>query len=396
MNLTLTATSTLVAQFFAAKKKTAVYEVIADSLWLSLFWSLIISVMCFLFKRPIFLYMGLDSETLVLATKFFDVFIYGLPIIYLFTLQGYIFNAYGDTKVSNLIMLFALTLNALLDPCFIFGYSIFPQMGIAGAKFASVLSILIGLILRQIYLNKKEYIGKSQTFLKFTGNYNKQIFKIGINSTLTNLVWCLVFPVLTATITQFGMEPLGGLNIGNRFEGFPYYFSVGFSIAISTLIAQSVGRGDIESILKIAIKGSILITVLLLPISLMFIFIPEHLISLLNSDPQIVKHGAMYLKIVGYFEILLGFEVLFEGAFNGLGETKLYMFLRVPLTLVRIPLASLFALTLGFGIQGVWWAISITTLIKGVGMAILFVKHLKTKSNDLSMVYVHSYSSVVD
>jgi len=376
MNLSITGCGTLVAQFIGANSNER-YQVIRESFWLSLLISGMIMGFMFFFAPIIFKFMGLDQETLPLAMEYFLVFTLGFPVLFLFTLQGQVFNAYGDTRTKTIIMLVILLLNIILDPFLIFGWSVFPEFGIRGAAIATVFSQFIGLIINTIVLRKNNYIAPLYSFIHCSTRYFKELLTIGIPSAMTHAVWTIVFPMLTVIITRFGMEPLAGLNIANRLEGFPYFFSVGFSIAIATLVGQSYGKGEKEQVWKIVKRGVILISVLLLPVSFIFIIIPEVLIGLLSQDPLVIYEGAKYLRIVGYFELFLGWELIIEGAFNGLGNTRPYMLISVPLTLIRIPMAYWMAITLNMGIDGVWWAISITTLIKGVVLSIVFVTNSK-------------------
>lgn len=65
-------------------------------------------------------------------------------------------------------------------------------------------------------------------------------------------------------------------------------------------------------------------------------------------------------------------ELVLEGAFSGAGNSMPPMIVGVPLTAIRIPLAHLLANTLGLGAAGIWWAVSGTTLLKGLAMVVWF------------------------
>src|SRR3989338_11684742 len=108
--------------------------------------------------------------------------------------------------------------------------------------------------------------------------------------------------------------------------------------------------------------------------SLLFLLIPEVLMGFLSQDQEVISHGASYLRIIGLLEIFLGWEMVFEGGFNGVGETRPYMVISVPLTLGRYPLAYLLVHILGGGIHSIWWAISLSTLSKGVCLNLAFEK----------------------
>ncbi len=380
MNLTCTGCSTMVSQYIGAKRLKLKDQVVVESFWLSLGLSLIFMAILVGTIDIMFSYMGLDHETHQLAKKYFEIYIYGLPIIYILNLQGFIFNAYGDTKTVTYILILCLLFNIILDPILIFGWFGFPELGIRGASIATITCEALGIALRFIYLRKNSYIPSVRRNIKIRPYFIKRIFSIGIPSATTNIVWTMVFPILAVTITKFGMDPLAGLNIAHRIEGIPYFLGISFSIAMSSLVGQAIGAKKNSLTNGIVARGIAIQAAIFVPITIAFTVFPHQIISLINSDPIIINHGANYLRIVGYFEIFMGLELLMEGVFNGLGNTKTYMFIRVPLTLLRIPLAYLFAISWGFGVTGVWWAISITTLMKGILLPIIFYSRVRRDS----------------
>ncbi|MBF0441752.1 MAG: MATE family efflux transporter [Oligoflexales bacterium] len=372
MRLTTTGCASLVAQNHGAGNQDRVYEVIRGAFFLSLITAFVIMAILYFSIDLIFTSMGVDAATRKLASEYFIIYIIFFPVSYLFVLQENVFNGYGKTKPSTIILLVTLLMNMILDPLMIFGLLGFPELGIRGAAFATISCEFVGILLRTGYLLRKKFIAPLSYFLKFSTSHFSDLLRIGFPSALTNMVWSMVFPMLTVIITKFGMEPLAGLNIGNRFEGIPYFTAMGFSVAIGSLIGQSLGRGEREEINRILTRGVILITIILMPISLAFIFLPSELIGLLNSDPKVIYHGAKYLRIVGYLEIFLGWELVIEGGFNGLANTRPYMNIRIPLTFIRIPLAYFLAFHLRMGIEGVWWAVSISTFLKGTTLLLAF------------------------
>ena len=229
--------------------------------------------------------------------------------------------------------------------------------------------------MRIYVLRRKNYIPPLLDFFKYSHKYLRSFLKIGIPSCVTNVIWSAVYPMLAVIVTKFGMAPLAALNICHRIEGIPYFFALGFSISMSTMVGQNYGAGNYKEVGRIVKRGGLLIGGILVPVSILFILVPEQLIMLLNKDPEIIKHGAEYLRIIGYCEIFLGLEVTMEGAFNGLGNTRPYLLIRGPLTLLRVPIAWYLALYLKMGTAGIWWAISLTTGLKGILMVASFIRY---------------------
>ena len=84
-----------------------------------------------------------------------------------------------------------------------------------------------------------------------------------------------------------------------------------------------------------------------------------------SSDPRVIVAAADYLVILAASQIFMGVEITVTGGFSGAGDTLPPMLVSIPLTLLRIPVAYVLTFVLGAGGDGVWWAISGTTILKG-------------------------------
>ena len=97
--------------------------------------------------------------------------------------------------------------------------------------------------------------------------------------------------------------------------------------------------------------------------------------SIFIHEPDVIAGGAGYLRIVGLSQLFMGYELATSGAFNGLGQTRLPAAVGLILTVARIPMCYLLMPVLG--INGVWWAISLSSIMKGTLLNILFIYRLK-------------------
>lgn len=373
MNTTAAGANSLIAQLFGAGRSEEARQTAVEAAWLSVGVCVLLMALLLPSIGSIFGLMGLQAETAGYARQYLTIYACALPLYYLCNLAGSIFNAYGDTRTNVLIMSLSVALNIALDPVLILGWLTGRPFGVPGAAVSSVISITCALALQVVFLRRRGYLPPLSKVLRLPDfTRSTSILKIGIPAASVNVVWSLVYPALTVIITRFGEAPLAGLSVCFRLEGVPYYLGIGFSTAMATLVGQSLGRGDIRRVRQIVARGRFLITALLVPVALAFIFIPHLLVRPMTSDPEVIANAVRYLRTVGYFEVFLGWELLFEGVFTGLGHTRDYMFISVPLTLARWPAAWLLAITLGLGTPGIWWAITLSTFAKGAWASWLF------------------------
>jgi len=202
---------------------------------------------------------------------------------------------------------------------------------------------------------------------------------VGLPIAMTGFFFSLIYIFLTNIISRFGTEAIAAIGVCHRIEGIAWFACVGFSVAATTLVGQYVGAKKIPSAKSAAIWVNSYGVAVLFLVSLIFYFFPDWLTSIFTDDPLVQSMGIDYLKIVAVFEVFLALEVIMEGVFSGAGYTLPVMMVSIPITLLRIPLAWYLSLKLNWGIEGVWWAIALTTFLKGLLNTILFFSGLWKK-----------------
>ncbi|PKL43137.1 MAG: hypothetical protein CVV42_20455 [Candidatus Riflebacteria bacterium HGW-Riflebacteria-2] len=386
MAITGSGCAALVSQFHGANRRRRAWEAVVQSTWLSIILSVVIAFLFLPFIDRPFAWMGLEPDTARMATDYFLIILYGFPLIFLDMLAGNVFNAYGDNKISNGIMLFCLIGNMVLDPILMFGWWGFPELGASGAAWATIISHVMSLVLRAWVLRRRNYMPGLAGFLRIRTFYYLRIVKIGLPNAATGCIWSIVYPFLTRLITPFGMTPLSAVGICHRLESFPYFTSIALGIAMTSLAGYSLGSRENAKIDSILTAGLRVSTLVILPFLVLFLVFPDWLMSWMTADPELIAQGAEYLFIIGVFEIFMAWEMVISGVFTGLGITYPTLFITVPLTVGRVPLAWFLAYYLEMGITGIWWAISLSSLGKGIGLYLLYLYMKRQTANfsDLS------------
>src|SRR3990172_1904089 len=373
-DLAATGTATLVAQSIGANRQTEAKQAAGQGIVLVVILSIALLIFGLLTNGWLFELMGLAPAVIEMAASYFSILVYGLVFIFLFSVMQRILHSIGDTKTPMVILIISLIMNAMMDPFFIFGWAGFPQMGLAGAAWATVISEAAATVLCAAVLIKKRFI---PTFFR-QGTYQilmdrvVLIFRIGAPIALSGFLFSIIYGVLTRIISTFGTNAVAALGICHRIEGTAFFVTLGFHVAATTLVGQFIGAGMPERAQKTAWYANLYSLALIGLISLVFYFAPLPLISLFTDDPGVQRVGVSYLKTIALFELGLSLEIVMEGVFAGAGYTLPPMLIYIPLTALRIPLAWYLAITLGFGISGVWWAIGVTTGLKGLLITLMF------------------------
>ena len=366
--------NSMVARFVGAGDPVTAGKVIGQGLILALFMAIVIGVVGIYTRTAVFELMGLSGMILHHAQNYIFYFLAGLFSYYLVFAVDASFRGTGDTKTPLKMITAGLTLNAVLDPFLIFGIGPFPRMEAGGAALATIIAHFLIFVWGVSILQKRQVKIRINRQLANMIDWNVlwRITKIGAPLAFSGVMFSITYMLLTRVLTDFGAAPLAALGLGHRIEGLAYFAAVGFSVAASTLVGQNLGAGKPDRAERSAWLCILYISVILVIVSLAFFFAGKWIILFFINDPEVIREGVAYLKIVALFEVFLGFEIVLEGAFGGSGNSMPPMLVSVPITLARIPLAWYLAHYLDMGSTGVWWAISSTTGLKGIVMALWF------------------------
>jgi putative MATE family efflux protein len=316
-------------------------------------------------------WIGLESGVASLAAEYSLVFLSGLIFVYMMMVFEHIIRGVGNTRIPMIITGISLLLNAAIDPVFIFGL----DMGIRGAAYATILAQMIGALSMAVVLVLKIFPLRATVIAlnaRFWRDYFYKIIKIGAPVALGEAGFSFIYLLLSGIICRFGKEPLAALGIAHRLEAVPFFISLGFSMAVATMVGQNLGAGKVENARDSVYFSLKIVSLILLGISLLFFLFAPWMFRFFIDDPSVIAHGSAYLRIIAVLEVFLGFEVVIGGAFSGAGDTRPPFFIVFPITLLRVPLAYILGIVLKLGIESIWWVIAVTTFWKGVLLLLVF------------------------
>ena len=330
----------------------------------------------FIFTPNVLSFMKASPQVVELGIPYLRIFFIAIVILFINDSMGSIFRASGDTKLPTIAFATGTVLNLFLDPLFIFGWGPFPKMGVAGAAFATAISVLVALLVF-IVLILKGRLGFSLAGIHRTKANLKsmlKIAKIGLPISTQNIVFVVVYWFIIQIVHHYGDNAGAAMGIGNRMEALSYLTTFGFSVAASTMVGQNLGAGKPERAARGAWGTVGIVATITFIVSVFFVTIPKVIAGIFSSDPATVAIAADYLFILGLSQVFMGVEITLEGAFTGSGNTLPPMVVSIPGSIARLPLAYLLCFTFGIGINGVWWTLTITSFAKAIVLALWFKK----------------------
>jgi putative MATE family efflux protein len=320
-----------------------------------------------------FALMGVGPDVAREGASYLSVLFVGSGALFLFHTLAAALRGAGDTRTPLALLGAALLANVVLDPVLIFGWGPAPALGVAGAAGATVLSHAVAAALAVPALARAGLLGGS-----VRGPWRPrlsawaEILRIGSPAAANGVFFCFVYLVLARITADWGTEALAALGVGHKGEAPCYFLAVGFAAAVAPLVGQSLGAGRparAERAAWLAVRQA---SYFAAAWAAVLVLAPALVARVFSADAGVVRVASGYLVIVGLSQVFLAFEVVLDGAFAGAGDTVPPMLIGLPISAARVPLAWLLASPAGLGAHGIWIAISVTTIAKGLLLAAWF------------------------
>lgn len=353
-------------------------EYVTASLRLTLYISTFLALILLIFHSPILSIFALnEAVTQKAASDYLWVVSAFLPISALPLMCSALMTSSGNSKTPFMITALGLISNMILDPLLILVF----KMGVAGAAIATILSQAMQLLCYYSICRTKDLYRGINIFKWRFGLNSKQILKLGIPSSILNVFYSGVAIAIARIVASFGDMAIAAQRIGINVESISYAGAEGFTLALSSMLAQNYGAKNFSRSKRIYKIGYTLIAIFSVFTTLILFFIGPDFATLFLSQPDAIRHGSSYLKILSISQIFMNVEIMVVGAFSALGNTIIPTIVVVICMLLRIPMALIFSAG-PLEVSGIWWAITISTLLKGTILTLLFHFFKKKKLSD--------------
>lgn len=288
-----------------------------------------------------------------------------------------ILTASGDSKTPFLSNVIGLIINMILDPVLIFGAGPVPAMGVVGAAAATVGAQAIVTAVFLVSIRKDKIVFDKVHLLRATGRPRlKQIVRIGFPASIQTMIYSGISMVLTRMVAGFGDTAIAVQRVGSQIESVSWMTADGFSAAINSFIGQNYGARQWKRVKEGYVKSAEIMFLWGMLSSALLIFGAEPIFRIFIREAEVVADGAVYLRILGVSQMFMCEEILTTGALSGLGRTMQASVISILLTSARIPLALILSAT-PLGLSGIWWALTISSVAKGIVYVIYFMAAMR-------------------
>ncbi len=319
-----------------------------------------------------------DLEVITMSRQYLIIVALGMVFYFINPVFTAIFNGLGNSKTPFRINTIGLVTNIILDPILIFGWGFAPKLGVAGAAIATVFAqIVVTTCFIYIVLKSKEEYFKLRLFKEIETKYYKVLYKLGLPVAIQSGMFTVFSMLLGVIVASWGPVAVAVQKVGSQIEAISWMTAEGLSVALGSFVGQNYGAKKYSRINKGCKISIIVSSVLGIITTLVLVFAGESIFSIFIDESEAIEKGAIYLKILGYSQFFMCLEIITTGAFKGLGRTYIPSTIVTILTGARVPLAYFISRPEILGLNGVWWSITLSSILKGILMISLFISLLK-------------------
>ena len=329
-----------------------------------------------IFYREIIAVAGFPVRIREIAETFLRIFAFSLGPNYLLIISNAVFRASGEVQKPLLTMFLVSAINVIGDFGLVFGIFPFPQMGYPGIALAAAISASIGMSINLVFLSSHRWKPIYTTPWIISSVTIKRIANLSWPSALLQIAWnagTIVLYNILGRLGDAGITALASITNGLRIEGIIFLPAFALNMAASVLVGQNLGAGKADRASKVGWDIALVGMVLLSMIAFVIFIWAHFFASILAKEPTVLEETTRYLRINMVSEPFMALSLILGGGLQGAGDTKGTMWvIIIGMWLIRLPLAFLFALILGYGATGVWIAMVTSMTFQGILMAMRF------------------------
>lgn len=369
-----------VAQLWGAGRKEDAAKAAFQAMLLAVLAGLLITILGRTFGGEVASLLGANAEVQGILTDYTRIlFSFIFFSISINVLAG-IMHGTGDTKTPLYATLIVNILHVLVAYPLIYGYFGFPRLGVKGAAIAIAISESMGALFLLIRSLRKQYILVSG---KLELKYSAMTFKLGYPIFIDRLLQNAGSLVFAKIILLYGTAVYAAHQVGLAIEAFSFMPGYGIAVAAATMVGQNLGAGKPGHARISAYEANRLAVLLMAAMGLVFFFFPYALLNAFTNDPEVIRYGILYMKIVAFAQIPLAITMVVGGSLRGAGDTGFIMFATIAgMWCVRLPVAALLAAVVHAEIRFVWSVMIADWLVR---MSLLLWRYRKERWGKLEL-----------
>ena len=362
-------TTALVSRAFGAGDKGGSVLATAQSLVLSLMMGTVLALAALATAALILPVFSSSAAVIAQGRLYLSIFAGYLVPFSILSIINAAFRAIGDAKTPLAVVLAATTVTIAGDYLTVLGNWPVPGLGIKGIALSAVAGSTVGGAIALWRLQTSVLKESLLALFPVLPGTMARIVNVGVPSAFQRLGWAGAVFVLFFILSRcpHPTEALASWTIGMRVEGLIFMPLMAFSLAVSSIVGQNLGARRVRRAFRAGWQVTWIGVGLMLVLATAIFILAEPFARLMSQDRQTITFTTSYLRINALAEPFLAVAMILGGALQGAGDTRTPMWISIVCNwVVRLPLAWLLCLTLAWGPDGAWIAMTVSVIMMGL------------------------------
>lgn len=362
-------TGAVIARAFGQKDLEAVRAWVNSALGLALIVALSVCSLVYVFQEDIYALLGADESLIPLISEYLNWWLLGGFLLVILIVINATVRASGNTKLPSVMMMVAAAMNGILDPLLIFGLGPFPELGVAGAAIATVISWFAALI----FISRK-MIADKLLVLKFPQGWKdhwKKLLSLAVPAAMTNMLVPIANGVLIALVADYGTHAVAAYGVGMRLEPIAMIVIMALTAALPPFVGQNYGAGLYDRIDQGLWKSIQFLLIWQLLVYGIMAINAVGISSLFSDEPEVQRIIQLFLYILPLSYVGAGFALVTNATLNALHHPRVSLSLSFfRLFVLFVPMA--YVGHLNWGLEGLLIGSALGNIIMGFIVVGLF------------------------
>ncbi len=352
--------SVVTSRLFGAKDYTKVKSAVYTSLISTFVTCVILMIIGLLAMDSLLALINTPENIFADSALYLDIYIWGLPFLFLYNVSTGIFSAFGDSRTPFIFLALSSTANIFMDILFVTTF----KMGVSGVAWATFICQGVSAVLALIFVMKRlASIKATEKPQLFNISLFRAFLTIAVPSTLQQSFISFGNIILQSIINSFGSYVIAGYSAAIKLNNLVITSFTTIGNGVSNYTAQNLGAKKPDRVLQGWKCGIKLVWVLSVPFILLYMLLPETLLRLFveNPSPTTLETGRQFLRIVSIFYLVVSVKIISDSILKGAGNMKSFMIATFSDLIIRVGLAFILSRTV-LGVTGIWlsWPIGWT------------------------------------
>ncbi len=354
----------VIAHHTGAREPGRRADSIRASLLLGVGAALVLSLLGLWASEPAARLLGASGSVLALSLQYLTITWTFFIVKVMLHMMSSIFYGVGDSRTPLAIIVFVNLIHVVIAFPLIFGWGGAPRMGVQGAAIASVASEGFGAFCLLLIAFRRGWVSREGRWADRTEV--RRIASIGSPAMWERLVTHGMQLVYAKLVISYGVAAFAAHQVGLNIEALSFLPGLGFAQAATTLVGQRLGAGDGPAAKRSGWYAAWLAIATMSAFAITYLIFPAQWVALFTADQEVLAYGRTLMWVMALLQPPLALALTLNGALRGAGETRVVLYAAIlGGWAVRLPLAYLFGIRLGFGLVAVWLTMWLDWLVRG-------------------------------